>query len=157
MSRDLEDEDYYVSHGGKIPVKWTAPEVCIIVCYTCKYRHTPCIGRQLKWYNYTFIYFRLNQVLVCSWFSLNSMNQTIMKHYMFDISLRECYKFHKILHQQCSFIKQAIQPCLLSCATGTYRLFTQSWVLYIIYNTYVWIVRVGTISSDIVSCAWMVT
>ena len=28
MSRDLEDENYYVSHGGKIPVKWTAPEVC---------------------------------------------------------------------------------------------------------------------------------
>ena len=28
MSRDLEDENYYVSHGtGKIPVKWTAPEV----------------------------------------------------------------------------------------------------------------------------------
>jgi hypothetical protein len=26
MSRDLE-ENYYVSHGGKIPVKWTAPEV----------------------------------------------------------------------------------------------------------------------------------
>ena len=27
MSRDLENETYYVSHGGKIPVKWTAPEV----------------------------------------------------------------------------------------------------------------------------------
>ena len=27
MSRDLQDEDYYRSHGGKIPVKWTAPEV----------------------------------------------------------------------------------------------------------------------------------
>ena len=27
MSRDLLQEDYYVSHGGKIPVKWTAPEV----------------------------------------------------------------------------------------------------------------------------------
>ena len=27
MSRDLMDESYYVSHGGKIPVKWTAPEV----------------------------------------------------------------------------------------------------------------------------------
>ena len=27
MSRNLEDEDYYISHGGKIPVKWTAPEV----------------------------------------------------------------------------------------------------------------------------------
>ncbi|XP_064386577.1 ephrin receptor 1-like isoform X2 [Halichondria panicea] len=26
MSRDLENESYYVSHGGKIPVKWTAPE-----------------------------------------------------------------------------------------------------------------------------------
>ena len=27
LSRDLEDEDYYVSKGGLIPVKWTAPEV----------------------------------------------------------------------------------------------------------------------------------
>ncbi len=27
MARDLADENYYVSHGGKIPVKWTAPEV----------------------------------------------------------------------------------------------------------------------------------
>ena len=27
MSRDLLDEDYYVAHGGKIPVKWCAPEV----------------------------------------------------------------------------------------------------------------------------------
>ena len=26
MSRDLFDEDYYLSHGGQIPVKWTAPE-----------------------------------------------------------------------------------------------------------------------------------
>ena len=26
MSRDLDDENYYISHGGKIPVKWTAPE-----------------------------------------------------------------------------------------------------------------------------------
>ena len=27
MARDLEEATYYVSHGGKIPVKWTAPEV----------------------------------------------------------------------------------------------------------------------------------
>jgi len=27
MSRDLANENYYVSHGGRIPVKWTAPEV----------------------------------------------------------------------------------------------------------------------------------
>ena len=26
MSRDLQDTDYYVSTGGKIPLKWTAPE-----------------------------------------------------------------------------------------------------------------------------------
>ena len=30
MSRDLMDENYYVSHGGKVPVKWTAPEVIYI-------------------------------------------------------------------------------------------------------------------------------
>ena len=26
MSRDLQDTDYYISSGGKIPFKWTAPE-----------------------------------------------------------------------------------------------------------------------------------
>ena len=26
MSRPLQNTEYYVSHGGKIPVKWTAPE-----------------------------------------------------------------------------------------------------------------------------------
>ena len=26
MSRDLADETYYISHGGMISVKWTAPE-----------------------------------------------------------------------------------------------------------------------------------
>ena len=26
LSRALQDADYYISHGGKIPVKWTAPE-----------------------------------------------------------------------------------------------------------------------------------
>ncbi len=26
MSRDLADAEYYISHGGKIPVRWTAPE-----------------------------------------------------------------------------------------------------------------------------------
>ena len=29
MSRDLSDGDYYVSHGGMVPVRWTAPEVNI--------------------------------------------------------------------------------------------------------------------------------
>ena len=27
MSRDLIDENYYTTSGGKIPLKWTAPEV----------------------------------------------------------------------------------------------------------------------------------
>ena len=26
LSRDLANEDYYVSEGGKVPVKWEAPE-----------------------------------------------------------------------------------------------------------------------------------
>ena len=26
LSRDLMDDNYYISQGGKIPVKWTAPE-----------------------------------------------------------------------------------------------------------------------------------
>ena len=31
MSRDLIDDNYYITSGGKIPVKWTAPEVCVTV------------------------------------------------------------------------------------------------------------------------------
>ena len=27
MSRDLEENAYYVSQGGLVPIKWTAPEV----------------------------------------------------------------------------------------------------------------------------------
>lgn len=33
MSHDLADESYYVSSGGKIPVKWTAPEASIRIAY----------------------------------------------------------------------------------------------------------------------------
>ena len=28
MARNLEKSEYYTSHGGQVPVKWTAPEVC---------------------------------------------------------------------------------------------------------------------------------
>ena len=31
MSRDLISDNYYITSGGKIPVKWTAPEVCIAI------------------------------------------------------------------------------------------------------------------------------
>ena len=34
MSRDLADEDYYVSQGGAIPVKWTAPEALMYKKYS---------------------------------------------------------------------------------------------------------------------------
>ena len=34
MSRDLSDTNYYVSHGGAIPVKWTAPEAVLYKKYS---------------------------------------------------------------------------------------------------------------------------
>ena len=34
MSRDLDTSDYYVTHGGKIPVKWTAPEAILYKKYS---------------------------------------------------------------------------------------------------------------------------
>ena len=31
LSRKLEDDtEYYVTSGGKVPLKWTAPEVCTV-------------------------------------------------------------------------------------------------------------------------------
>ncbi len=42
MSRDLEQSNYYITHGGIIPVKWTAPEVshCSIGIHSSNY-YTP--------------------------------------------------------------------------------------------------------------------
>ena len=34
MARDLEDDTYYRSSGGKIPVKWTAPEAVLYKKYS---------------------------------------------------------------------------------------------------------------------------
>ena len=34
MARDVSDDTYYVTTGGKIPVKWTAPEVLEIICFS---------------------------------------------------------------------------------------------------------------------------
>ena len=43
MARDIEGEsDYYKSHGGIIPVKWTAPEVVALSQHcgcACVYRN----------------------------------------------------------------------------------------------------------------------
>ena len=35
MARDLMDDIYYISRGGKIPVRWTAPEVCLVFFVKC--------------------------------------------------------------------------------------------------------------------------
>ena len=34
MSRDLADENYYISQGGTVPVKWTAPEAIHYLKYS---------------------------------------------------------------------------------------------------------------------------
>ena len=45
MSRDLEDENFYVVSGGKIPVKWTAPEVQIYRYVHARIQsHSSCSG-----------------------------------------------------------------------------------------------------------------
>ena len=36
MSRDLQDDAYYKSHGGLVPVKWTAPEAIMYKKYSTK-------------------------------------------------------------------------------------------------------------------------
>ena len=36
LSRDLSNEEYYISQGGVVPVKWTAPEVSDGLRARCK-------------------------------------------------------------------------------------------------------------------------
>ena len=35
MARDVGDDTYYKTAGGKIPVKWTAPEVSYVYTIKC--------------------------------------------------------------------------------------------------------------------------
>jgi len=37
MAQDVTDDVYYVSTGGNIPVKWTAPEVHKLISMVAKY------------------------------------------------------------------------------------------------------------------------
>ena len=41
MSRDIYDSEYYVSQEGKIPVKWTAPEVRNLLFLIYQYSSVP--------------------------------------------------------------------------------------------------------------------
>ncbi|XP_062502151.1 ephrin type-A receptor 8-like [Corticium candelabrum] len=34
MSRDLAEDTYYITHGGKIPIRWTAPEAVVYKKYS---------------------------------------------------------------------------------------------------------------------------
>ena len=34
LSRDLAEGNYYVSHGGMVPIKWTAPEAVLFMKYS---------------------------------------------------------------------------------------------------------------------------
>ena len=43
MARDLHEDSYYVSHGGQIPVKWTAPEVLCIDLGQMSYEEGICM------------------------------------------------------------------------------------------------------------------
>ena len=47
MACDVTDDTYYITSGGKIPVKWTAPEVYIATAYTHCHNYVPIIGNIL--------------------------------------------------------------------------------------------------------------
>ena len=51
MARDVSDDTYYVSSGGKIPVKWTAPEVCSYNTYI-KFKLFTCVYTYDDYYDY---------------------------------------------------------------------------------------------------------
>ena len=52
MARDVADDNYYVTTGGKIPVRWTSPEVHIYIAtydgYVLQTHHIRTIGNILQ-------------------------------------------------------------------------------------------------------------
>ena len=48
MARDVSDDTYYITGGGKIPVKWTAPEVWIFYIVQANNELYSTIGNTLQ-------------------------------------------------------------------------------------------------------------
>lgn len=53
MARDLEDENYYISQGGKIPIKWSSPEVWVNSYMRCAVCHSTCCLQALNFQKYS--------------------------------------------------------------------------------------------------------
>ena len=47
MARDVADDNFYIASGGKVPAKWTAPEVRTWLIVSTLTMHIIC-GRDLK-------------------------------------------------------------------------------------------------------------
>ena len=77
------DENYYVSHGGKIPVKWTAPEVTSLCAYNIIYM--PGFYLELSfwrgsgWLEEDFYYDLYSCIIVnhCQWLNIWGVAQSI--------------------------------------------------------------------------------
>ena len=55
MSRDLAHQDYYVTSGGRIPLKWTAPEVILLLTGSDMYILYPFVWIYIYITSYTHI------------------------------------------------------------------------------------------------------
>ena len=70
MARDVADDSYYISSGGKIPVKWTAPEVCSYICIKYSSIH-------LSWLLLCKIISYIQNYLCCYYSSFNIFVQAL--------------------------------------------------------------------------------
>ena len=73
MARDLENESYYISRGGKIPIKWSPPEV-----YTQYY----------------------SQGMTCSWVARTQIALYYMHHYLWSSKHGTVYRQYDNVYLQ---------------------------------------------------------
>ena len=73
LSRDIVDDTYYTATSGKIPVKWTAPEVHIYESGNCHLSATHCVANAIQW---SLVLFKPMTLLRP--FSSRSMAQVVM-------------------------------------------------------------------------------
>ena len=80
MSRDLHDENYYMSHSKMIPVKWTAPEVRMICVHDTLYSYN-------IWLRINFLNGNVSSNQDESWLRKNSMKHGTKIHSLIYISI----------------------------------------------------------------------
>ena len=103
MARDLEENNYYVSHGGKVPAKWTSPEASRHCIYMYMSRPLRLHWKNLMlWYVYAHVFvlffLQFSCLLFCMYMCVASTEQFHFNMYRAVIEFNYTHTTCTLIH-----------------------------------------------------------